>query len=39
MGTKFTPLLQMMFCYEGDNMLSLSHENQAKIIDAFNPMS
>ena len=38
MGTNCAPLVEdlFMFCYEIDFMLSLSDNNQADIIEAFN---
>ena len=38
MGTKCAPLVAdlFLFCYEGDFMLTLSDNNQADIIEAFN---
>ena len=41
MGTNCAPLVAdlFLFCYEGDFMLSLSDNNQADIIDAFNSTS
>ena len=41
MGTNCTPLVAdlFLFCYERDYMKFLSRENQADIIEAFNPTS
>ena len=41
MGTKYAPLVadMFLFCYERDFMKSLSRENQADIIEAFNSTS
>ena len=41
MGTNFAPLVAdlFLFCYEKDFMLSLSDNNQADIIEAFNSTS
>ena len=41
MGTNCAPLVAdlFLFCYERDNMLSLSDNNQTDIIEAFNPTS
>ena len=41
MGTNCAPLVAdlFLFCYERDFMLSLSRENQAEIIEAFNSTS
>ena len=41
MGTYCAPLVAdlFLFCYERDFMLSLSDDNQADIIEAFNPTS
>ena len=41
MGTNCTPLVAdlFLFCYERDFMKSLSRENQADIIEAFNSTS
>ena len=41
MGTNCAPLVAdlFLFCYEGDFMKSLSQENQAEIIGAFNSTS
>ena len=41
MGTNCAPLVEdlLLFCYERDFMKSLSPENQADIIEAFNPTS
>ena len=41
MGTNCAPLVAdlFLFCYEGDFMLSLSDNNQADIIEAFNSTS
>ena len=41
MGTNCAPLVAdvFLFCYERDFMKSLSHENQADIIEAFNSTS
>ena len=41
MGTNFAPLVAdlFLFCYERDFMLSLSDNNQADIIEAFNSTS
>ena len=41
MGTNCAPLVAnlFLFCYERDFMLSLSDNNQADIIDAFNSTS
>ena len=41
MGTYCAPLVAdlFLFCYERDFMLSLSDNNQADIIEAFNPTS
>ena len=41
MGTYCAPLVADLFllCYERDFMMSLSDENQADIIDAFNTTS
>ena len=41
MGTKCAPLVKdlFLFRYERDFMKSLSHENQADIIEAFNSTS
>ena len=41
MGTICAPLVAdlFLFCYEKDFMLSLSHNNQADIIEAFNSTS
>ena len=41
MGTNCAPLVAelFLFCYERDFMKSLSRENQADIIDAFNSSS
>ena len=41
MGTNFAPLIAdlLLFCYEGDLMMSLSDEKQTDIIDAFNTTS
>ena len=40
MGTNCAPLVAdlFLFCYERDFMKSLSRENQADIIEAFNPI-
>ena len=40
MGTNYAPLVaDFLFCYERDFMLSLSDNNQADIIEAFNSTS
>ena len=41
MGTNCAPLVAdvFLFCYERDFMMSLSRENQADIIEAFNSTS
>ena len=41
MGTNCVPLVAdlFLFCYERDFMKSLSPQNQADIIEAFNPTS
>ena len=39
MGTNCAPLVADLFCYERDFMLSLSDNNQADIIEAFNSTS
>ena len=41
MGTNSSPLVAnlFLFCYERDFMMSLSDDNQADIIDAFNTTS
>ena len=41
MGTKCALLVTdlFLFCYERDFMTSLSNDNQADIIEAFNPTS
>ena len=41
MGTKFAPLVADLFrfCYERDFVMSLSDDEQADIIDAFNTTS
>ena len=41
MGTNFAPLVAdlIMLCYERDFMMSLSDDNQADVIDAFNTTS
>ena len=41
MGTNCAPLVAdlLLFCYERDFMKSLSRENQADIIEAFNSTS
>ena len=41
MGTNYCPLVAdlFLFCYERDFMMSLSQENQADIIKAFNSTS
>ena len=41
MGTNCAPLLAdlFLFCYERDSMTSLSNDNQADIIEAFNSTS
>ena len=41
MGTYCAPLVAylFLFCYERDFMMSLSHDKQADIIDAFNTTS
>ena len=41
MGTKCAPLVAnlFLFCYERDFMISLSDDNQADIIEAFNSTS
>ena len=41
MGTNCVPLVVdlFLFCYERDFMKSLSHENQADIIEDFNSTS
>ena len=41
MGTNCAPLVAdlFLFCYERDFMLSLSHNNQADSIEAFNSTS
>ena len=41
MGTNCAPLIAnvIVFCYEGDFMVSLSDDKQADIIDAFNTKS
>ena len=41
MGTKFAPLVSdlFLFCYERDFITSLSGDNQADIIEAFNSTS
>ena len=41
MGTKCAPLVvdQFLYCYEREIMLSLSHDNQSKVIEAFNSTS
>ena len=38
MGTNCAPLVaySLLFCYERDIMLSLSDNNQADIVEAFN---
>ena len=37
MGTNCAPLVAdlLLFCYERDFMLSLSHNNQADVVEAF----
>ena len=41
MGTNYAPLVAdlFLFCYERDFMLSLSDNNQADVIEAFNSTS
>ena len=41
MGTNCVPLVAdlFLFCYERDFMMSLSHDKQADVIDAFNTTS
>ena len=41
MGTNCAPLVAdlFLFCYERDLMMSLSDDNQADVIDAFNTTS
>ena len=41
MGTNCAPLVAdlFLFCYERDFMMSLSDDNQADVIDAFNATS
>ena len=41
MGTNCAPLVAdlLLFCYESDNMLSISDNNQTDIIEAFNSTS
>ena len=41
MGTNIAPLVAdlFLFCYERDFMISLSYDNQADVIDAFNTTS
>ena len=41
MGTNYAPLVAdlFLFCYEMDFMMSLSDDNQADDIDAFNTTS
>ena len=41
MGTNCAPLVEalLLFCYEGDWMLSLSDNNQADVIEPFNSTS
>ena len=41
MGTNCAPLVAdlFLFCYERGFMMSLSHDNQADVIDAFNTTS
>ena len=41
MGTNCAPLVAglCLFCYERDFMMSLSDDNQADVIDAFNTIS
>ena len=41
MGTNCAPLVAelSLFCYERDSVTSLSDDNQADIIEAFNPTS
>ena len=41
MGTYCAPLVAelFLFCYERDFMMSLSDDNQADVIDAFNTTS
>ena len=41
MGTKYAPLIAdwFLFCYERDLMLSLSWNNNADVIEAFNSTS
>ena len=39
MGTNCVPLVADLFCYERDLMLSLSDDNQYKVIEAFNSTS
>ena len=41
MGTNCAPLVPdlFLFCYERDFMLSLSDDNQSKVIEAFNSTS
>ena len=41
MGTKCAPLVAVLFlfCYEGGFMLSLSDNNQADVVEAFNSTS
>ena len=41
MGTNYAPLVGdlFLFCYERDFMTSLSDDNQADIIEAFNSTS
>ena len=41
MGTNCAPLVAdlFLFCYERDFMMSLSHDKQAGVIDAFNTTS
>ena len=41
MGTNCAPLVAdlFLFCYKGDFMLSLSDNNQADVVEAFNSTS
>ena len=41
MGTNCAPLVAdlFLFCYEGNFIMSLSHDKQADVIDAFNTTS
>ena len=39
MGTTYAPIVADLFCYERDFMLSLSDNNQADVVEAFNSTS